>query len=80
MSRTKLNSSLTERVLAQINKAASSSKKKGCAKAGRNSTKCSYYRSSRYRNNKLKGLNAHLSIHVNDSCAITALERLKATI
>lgn len=80
MSRTKPNSSLTQQILAKANKAASSNKKKGCAKAERNKAKCSYYRSSRYRRNKLKGLNAHLTIHVNDICAINALERLKTTV
>ena len=63
---------LTQRILKKA-----TASKKGCKKAGRNKVKCAYFRVSRYRTNKLSGLNRHLSVHVNDTCAITALDKLK---
>jgi hypothetical protein len=66
----------SEEVIAKANKA--SSKKKGCAKAGRNKVKCLYYRQSKYRKNKLSGLVRHLLVHTTDATAIAAKERLMA--
>jgi hypothetical protein len=61
---------LTQKILAK------KPKTKGCSKAGRNSAKCKYYRDVRYRRNKLRKLDKHISQHLNDLCAIRARNTL----
>jgi hypothetical protein len=68
-----MNQSLTEQVL---RKGKNKQKGGGTKKHGRNASKCKYYRDNRYRKNKLAKLLKHCSVHVNDTCAAAAFERL----
>jgi hypothetical protein len=64
---------LTQRIVA---KGKNRKKGGGDKKHGRNTAKCSYYRTARYRKNKLAKLHKHLAVHVTDVCAQKALNRL----
>lgn len=52
----------------------------GAKKYGRNEAKCKHYRTARSYKNKLLKLRRHLKIHLNDGCAIQALEVAKRTL
>ena len=54
-----------------------STSKKGCKKAGRNKVKCAFYRSSRFRKNKIAKLVKHIAMHPSDICAEHALNKVK---
>lgn len=69
-----MSQSLTEQVLKKANK--NKQKGGGTKKHGRNLVKCKYYRDARYRKNKLAKFKKHRSVHVNDTCAVAAYERL----
>lgn len=49
--------------------------KSGTRKYTRNKVKCAAYRVNKSRANKLLKLKRHLRKHVNDGCAIQAIER-----
>jgi hypothetical protein len=68
-----MSKSLTEQVLKKIK---NKQKGGGTKKHGRNSVKCKNYRASRYRKNKLAKLKKHRFVHVTDTCAAIAYERL----
>ncbi len=72
MGQNKRTLTLTEQVL----KKAKGNKQKGggSKKIGRNKAKCLLYRTVRSRKNKLRKLKRHLATHLNDGCAIQALE------
>jgi hypothetical protein len=46
----------------------------GNRKHGRNKAKCEYYRTRSVRN-KLRKLDRHLAVHVNDNVAVAARQR-----
>jgi hypothetical protein len=67
-----MEQTLTERIVKKGKK----QKGGGSKKIGRNKVKCAHYRVTRSRKNKLRKLNRHIEIHVNDGCAQKALERV----
>jgi len=68
---------LTTRVIAKGKK---KQKGGGSKKIGRNADKCKFYRTNRYRKNKLAKLVRHMKNHPLDNCAKVALTRLQTLI
>lgn len=48
-------------------------------KISRNKEKCAHYRLYRSVRNKLKKLHRHIAKHATDECALTALQKAKAS-
>lgn len=71
-----VSDSLTERLTRKKSK----DRGGGSRKYGRNRVKCAHYRAHRSHKNKLAKLRRHLADHLNDGCAIAALELAKKTI
>lgn len=47
------------------------------SKGGRNKEKCKFYKDQKAVPNKLAKLRRHLKIHLNDSCAQTAIQKVR---